>query len=87
MTKAELIEKMAKDAGITKVAAGKAYESFLDGVKGGLKKRDSRVTLVGFGTFKKVYRKTRSGRNPQTGEEIKIKGRNAVTFKASKNLA
>lgn len=87
MTKAELIEKMAKDAGITKAAAGKAYNSFLDGVAGGLKKRNSRVTLVGFGTFKKVYRKTRWGRNPQTGEKIKIKGRNAVTFKAGKNLA
>jgi DNA-binding protein HU-beta len=86
MTKAELIEKMASDAGITKVAAGKALESFLDGVAKGLKKRNSRVTLVGFGSFKKVYRKTRWGRNPQTGEKIKIKGRNAITFKASKNL-
>jgi len=86
MTKAELIEKMAKDAGITKVAAGKAYNSFLEGVTGGLKKRGSKVTLVGFGTFRKVYRKTRWGRNPQTGEKIKIKGRNAVTFKASKKI-
>ncbi len=86
MTKVELIGKIAKDAGITKVAAGKAYDSFLDGIKGGLKTRGSRVTIVGFGTFKKVYRKTRKGRNPQTGEQIKIKGRNAVTFKASKKL-
>jgi DNA-binding protein HU-beta len=86
MTKAELIEKMAKDTGITKAAAGKAYDSFLDGLKGGLKTRGSKVTLVGFGTFKKVYRKTRKGRNPQTGEQIKIKGRNAITFKASKNF-
>ena len=86
MTKAELIEKMAKDAGITKVAAGTAYESFLDGLQKGLKTRNSKVTLVGFGTFKKVYRKTRKGRNPQTGEQIKIKGRNAITFKASKNF-
>ncbi len=86
MTKAELIEKMAKDAGITKAAAGKAFGSFLDGIKNGLKTRNSTVTLVGFGTFKKVYRKTRWGRNPQTGEKIKIKGRNAITFKASKNL-
>lgn len=86
MTKAELIEKMANDAGITKAAAGKAFESFLDGIQTGLKKRNSRVTLVGFGTFKKVYRKTRWGRNPQTGEKIKIKGRNVVTFKAGKNL-
>jgi len=86
MTKAELVEKMAKDADITKVAAKAAMESFLDGVKKGLKKRNSRVTLVGFGTFKNVYRKTRMGRNPQTGEKIKIKGRNVVTFKAGKNL-
>ena len=86
MTKAELIEKMAKDAGVTKVAAGKAYESLLDGIAKGLKKKNSRVTLVGFGTFKKVYRKARWGRNPQTGEKIKIKGRNAITFKAGKNL-
>lgn len=86
MTKADLVEKMAKDAGITKVAAKAALESFLDGIKSGLKKRNSRVTLVGFGTFRKVYRKTRMGRNPQTGEKIKIKGKNAVTFKAGKNL-
>ena len=86
VTKADLIEKMAKDAGISKVAAKAALESFVDGVTKGLKKRNSRVTLVGFGTFKKVYRKTRMGRNPQTGEKIKIKGRNAVTFKAGKNL-
>ena len=86
MTKAELVEKMAKDAGISKVAAKAALESFFDGVKKGLKKRNSRVTLVGFGTFRKVYRKTRMGRNPQTGEKVKIKGRNAVTFMPGKNL-
>ena len=44
------------------------------------------MTIFGFGTFKKVYRKTRKGRNPQTGEQIKIKGSNAVTFKASKKM-
>ena len=86
MTKAELVEKMAKDAGISKTAAKAALESFVDGITRGLKKKDSRVTLVGFGTFKKVYRKTRTGRNPQTGEKIKIKGRNTVTFKPGKNL-
>jgi DNA-binding protein HU-beta len=86
MTKAELIEKMAKDAKVTKAAAGRALESFMDGVTKGLKKRNSRVTLVGFGTFRNVYRKTRKGRNPQTGEKIKIKGRNIVTFKAGKTL-
>ena len=86
MTKAELIEKMAKDAKVTKAAAGRALESFMDGVTKGLKKRNSRVTLVGFGTFRNVYRKTRMGRNPQTGKKIKIKGRNVVTFKAGKTL-
>ena len=86
MTKAELTEKVAKDVGLTKTDAGKAIQSVLEGVAQGLSKRNSKVTLVGFGTFKKVYRKTRMGRNPQTGEKIKIKGRNAVTFKAGKNL-
>jgi DNA-binding protein HU-beta len=86
MTKAELIEKMAKDAKLTKAAAGRALDSFLDGITKGLKKRNSRVTLVGFGTFRNVYRKTRKGRNPQTGEKIKIKGQNVVRFKAGKTL-
>ena len=86
MTKAELIEKMAKDAKISKAAAGAALNSFMGNVTQALKKRNSKVTLVGFGTFKKVYRKTRKGRNPQTGEKIKIKGRNTVTFKAGKTL-
>jgi DNA-binding protein HU-beta len=86
MTKAELIEKVANDAGLTKADAGKAVQSFLEGLTQGLKKRNSKVTLVGFGTFKKVYRKTRMGRNPQTGEKIKIKGKNAITFKASQKI-
>ena len=86
MTKAELIDKMAKDAKITKVAAGAALESFMSNVTKALKKRNGKVTLVGFGTFKKVYRKTRKGRNPQTGKQIKIKGRNVVKFKAGKTL-
>jgi DNA-binding protein HU-beta len=86
MKKAELVEKMAKEAKIPKAAAGRALDSFIDGVTKGLKKRNGKVTLVGFGTFRKVYRKTRQGRNPQTGEKIKIKGRNAVTFKAGKTL-
>jgi DNA-binding protein HU-beta len=86
MTKAELIEKMAKDAKITKVAAGVVLESFMGNVTKALKKRNAKVTLVGFGTFRKSYRKTRMGRNPQTGKKIKIKGKNVVTFKAGKTL-
>jgi len=86
MTKAELIEKMAKDAGISGAAAGKALNSFIDGVTKALKKKDGKITLIGFGTFSKVRRKTRKGRNPRTGEAIKIKARNAVKFKAGKKL-
>ncbi len=86
MTKAELVGKMAKDAQISKAAAERALNSFMDGVSKGLKKRKSKVTLVGFGTFQNVYRKTRKGRNPQTGETIKIKGKNVVVFRPGKKL-
>jgi len=86
MTKAELIERMAKDAKISKAAANKALDSFVDGVKKALKKKDGKITLVGFGTFSKVHRKARTGINPQTGKKIKIKARNAVKFKAGKAL-
>jgi DNA-binding protein HU-beta len=86
MTKKELVAKMAKDAGLTKVAAGKALDSFTSSVTAALKKKDGKVTLVGFGSFSKVRRKARKGRNPQTGDKIKIKARNAVKFKAGKKL-
>ena len=86
MTKAELIEKMAKEADISKVAAGKALDSFVDGITKTLKKKDGKVTLVGFGTFQKSRRKARKGRNPQTGEMLKIKARNVVKFKPGKKL-
>ena len=86
MTKAELVEKMSKDAGITKVAAAVALESFIDNVTKTLKKKDGKVTLVGFGTFLKSRRKARKGRNPQTGEAIKIKAANVVKFKPGKKL-
>ena len=87
MTKAELVEKMAEDAGITKVAAAAALDSFTGNVAKALKKKDGKVTLVGFGTFSKVSRKARTGRNPQTGATIKIKARNVVKFKAGKKLS
>ena len=86
MTKKELIENMAKDAEISKPTATAALNSFIDGVTKALKKKDGKVTLVGFGTFQKVRHKARKGRNPQTGEAIKIKARNAVRFKPGKNL-
>ena len=86
MTKAEIVEKMANDADISKAAAGAALNSFVDSVTKALKKKEGRVTLVGFGTFSKVRRKARKGRNPQTGETIKIKASNTVRFKPGKAL-
>jgi DNA-binding protein HU-beta len=83
MTKAELIEKMAKDADVSKAAAGKALDSFIDGVKRSLKKGD-KVTIVGFGTFSVSKRGARKGRNPRTGETIKIKASKAPKFTSGK---
>jgi DNA-binding protein HU-beta len=85
MTKAELIEKMAKDAGIAKAAAEKALNSLIDGVKKTLKK-GNKVTLVGFGTFSAAKRKARTGRNPRTGETIKIAARKTPKFTAGQGL-
>jgi DNA-binding protein HU-beta len=86
MTKAELVEQAAKDANISKVAAAAALNSFMDSVTKALKKKDGKVTLVGFGTFQKSHQKARKGRNPQTGAPIKIKAKNVVKFKAGKKL-
>ena len=86
MTKAELVDVMAADAKISKAAAGAALESFMANVTKALKKKDGKVTLVGFGTFQKGRRKARKGRNPQTGEVIKIKATNVVKFKPGKKL-
>ena len=86
MTKAELVDKMAEDAGISKTAANEALNSFTATITKALKKKDGKVTLVGFGTFSKVRRKARKGRNPQTGEAIKIKASNTVKFKPGKAL-
>jgi len=83
MTKAEIIDKMAKDANISKAAANKALDSFVDGIKKTLKK-GNKVTLVGFGTFSVGKRAARKGRNPQTGETIKIKASKTPKFKAGK---
>lgn len=85
MNKAMLIDKIAKDAGITKTSAATAIESLTHGVVSALKK-NQRVTLVGFGTWGVSKRKARTGRNPQTGETIKIKAKKAVRFKAGKQL-
>ena len=85
MTKAELIEKVAKEAKITKAAAGKSIDAIIDGITKALKKGD-RVSLVGFGSFSVSKRKARTGRNPQTGKPIKIAARKVAKFKAGSAL-
>jgi DNA-binding protein HU-beta len=86
MNKAELISKIAEDAGITKTQAGATLDSFTEAVAKTLKKGD-KVTLVGFGTFSVSKRAARNGRNPQTGATIKIKAKKVAKFKAGKELS
>ena len=83
MTKAELVEKMAKDSGISKATAGKAMTSIIDGIVKTLKK-GKKVTLVGLGTFSVSKRKAREGRDPRTGEPIKIAAHKTPKFKAGR---
>jgi DNA-binding protein HU-beta len=86
MNKAELIAKLADDAAITKTQANAALDSFVESVTKALKKGD-KVTLVGFGTFSVSKRAARNGRNPQTGEVIKIKAKKVARFKPGKELS
>jgi DNA-binding protein HU-beta len=85
MNKAELIDKVAKDAGITKQAAALAVDSLVNGMALALAENE-RVTLSGFGTWTVSEHKARQGRNPQTGEEIDINARRAVRFRTGKDL-
>lgn len=85
MNKSELIEAIAHHAGITKADAGNALDGALSAIKDALSKNDS-VTLVGFGTFKVGKRAARTGRNPRTGAEIKIKEAKVPKFTAGKAL-
>lgn len=85
MNKAELIDAMADTADISKAAAGRALDGAIAAITKALKKGDT-VTLVGFGTFSVRKRKARIGRNPKTGEEIKIKASKAPGFKPGKAL-
>jgi DNA-binding protein HU-beta len=71
MNKAELIEIMARDAGLSKMTARSVIDSVLKRITKKLRKR-KKVTILGFGTFKAAKRKARTGRNPQTGKKIKI---------------
>ena len=85
MNKSELVEAMAKKAGLSKKDTEAAVNAFTDTVTGALKKGD-KVTLIGFGTFEVAKRAAREGRNPQTGAVMKIAASKAPKFKAGKAL-
>lgn len=85
MTKADLISRIADEAGITKAAAEKALNSFVAAVADSLANGD-KVTLVGFGTFSVAERAQREGRNPRTGEAITIAASKTIKFKAGSKL-
>jgi len=85
MTKAELVEKIATESGLTKTDSEKALNAFISSVTNALKGGDS-VTLVGFGTFSVSKRAAREGRNPQTGATLHIDEKNVPKFKPGANL-
>jgi DNA-binding protein HU-beta len=85
MNKTELIEHIAKSADVSKASASRALDAMIGAVKTTLKKNGS-VTLVGFGTFSAGKRAARTGRNPRTGEEIRIKAAKVPKFKPGKAL-
>ncbi|MBI2969677.1 MAG: HU family DNA-binding protein [Gammaproteobacteria bacterium] len=85
MNKAEVIDAVAEAADISKAAAARAVDGAIDAITKALKGGDS-VTLVGFGTFSVRKRAARNGRNPRTGEVIKIKASKAPGFKPGKAL-
>ncbi len=85
MTKTEIVEKVAREAKVTRSAAAKAFEVVIGSVKDALEKGD-KVSIVGFGTFSVAARKARKGRNPKTGQEIRIAARKAPKFTPGKSL-
>ncbi len=86
MNKAELIDKVAAEAGLSKADAKRALDAFVNAATGALKKGE-RVALIGFGSFSVSKRAARTGRNPQTGKEIKIAAKKVVRFKPGNELS
>ena len=85
MTKAEIVEKVAKEIKVSKAAAGNALAVITDSIAQAIRKSD-KVTLIGFGTFSVANRKARKGRNPRTGKEIKIAAKKVPKFSAGAAL-
>ena len=85
MTKSELVTAMAQDAKINKVQAQAALDSFISNITGSLAKKE-KTTLIGFGTFSHVHKPARDGRNPATGQPMKIAAKNVAKFKPGKAL-
>jgi DNA-binding protein HU-beta len=85
MNKGEFVAAVADEAGLTKVDGARAVEAVLQVIKKALKKGDN-VALVGFGTFVVRKRAARTGRNPRTGQQIKIRASKNPAFKAGKAL-
>jgi DNA-binding protein HU-beta len=86
MNKGQLVDAIASASGLTKADSEKALNATIDSIKGALSKGDS-VQLIGFGTFSVSERSARTGRNPQTGAEIKIAAKKVAKFKAGKALS
>ncbi|OPL17103.1 MAG: hypothetical protein AVO38_05735 [delta proteobacterium ML8_D] len=86
MNKGQLVDRMAKSAGIFKTAADKALNGFMEAVTESLNKGE-KVTLVGFGTFSVTKRKSRTGRNPRTGKPMEIPAKKVVKFKPGTKLS
>lgn len=87
MNKSELIDAMAQDAGISKVAAKAALESFISNVTSTLQQKDGKISLVGFGTFSVAERAARQGINPATKQPISIEAKTVAKFKPGAELA
>lgn len=85
MNKAQLIDAIAENSGLTKADSKKALDAFLK-VTGDALQSGDRVSLVGFGSFSVSERSARIGRNPQTGKEISIPAKKVVKFKAGSEL-
>jgi len=85
LTKAELVDRVAAKTGLTKKDAGRAVEALFEAVTEALSSGE-RVQIVGFGTFEVRQRAARRGRNPQTGQDIRIAARKIPAFKAGKAL-